>query len=399
MSERSERIAHPVNGRPAGATRRPASGRLFLVAIAAVGMFLASLAWPTAPARAGGPPPPEFCNAIGGSFATGSCGGPVTNSSQGISGSAQRQIEQRLQELRCKNDPSCQAAGGASADSVDYSGFSVFVSGDYEHKDKQLTSFETGYDSNSFGPQIGIDYRLGTSGVIGAAFDYTRTDGDYDNNYGHFNDDDIALFLYGSYFPSDQSFIDGSIGFGHKQHDVEHVDPIAGTNVAKADPSSFEFSADLSGGYDFSFGAFTIGPRAGLHLKHSDQEGFTETGTAANLFSYGSQEKDSLTSTIGFQASYAISTSFGVIVPSVNADYVHEFINGRETYTASSPGVFGGAGFNFKSDEPDPNYLNVGAGLVFVLPDGVSPFLSYQAELANSLEETHTVTGGVRVEF
>ena len=114
------------------------------------------------------------------------------------------------------------------------------------------------------------------------------------------------------------------------------------------------------------------------------------------MFTYSDQVDDSLTGTIGFQASYAISTDFGVVVPQVNGEYVREFLTDHNTYTAASAA---GAPFNFVTDDPDLNHFNVGAGVVFVLPDGISPFLNFQAELANRLEETQTVTAGVRVEM
>jgi uncharacterized protein YhjY with autotransporter beta-barrel domain len=105
--------------------------------------------------------------------------------------------------------------------------------------------------------------------------------------------------------------------------------------------------------------------------------------------------EDSLTSTLGFQGSVAISTSFGVVVPQVSAEYVHEFLNDRRTIHASS----NGAPVDFVTDPPDRDYFNVGGGVVFVLPDGISPFLNYTAEVANRFEEVHTVTLGVRLEM
>jgi outer membrane lipase/esterase len=382
-------VALPADGE----RRRPLSLSCLLSVTAAVALaVIAFLALP--PAAQAGAPPVTFCQVTGLS----ACAGPITSSSQNISGAGQQRIEEHLQQLRCKdsNDPNCNAVGAAAADSVSYAGLSFFVSGDYEHKDRTATGAELGFDSNAFGPTIGVDYRLAPNAVIGGAFDYDHAMGDFDANYGDFDTDTFTWIFFGSYSPSDQSFIDASVGFGAKQYDTRHDDPGTGANnTVKGDTSGFEFSADLTGGYDFSFGAFTVGPRAGLHYKRSELNGFTETGTGA-LFTYSDQVDDSLTGTIGFQASYAISTDFGVVVPQVNGEYVREFLTDHNTYTAASAA---GAPFNFVTDDPDLNHFNVGAGVVFVLPDGISPFLNFQAELANRLEETQTVTAGVRVEM
>jgi outer membrane lipase/esterase len=326
------------------------------------------------------------------------CAGPSTMPQDDISGSQQRQIEQRLQQLRCEgsDDPAC--AGGAAADSVSYEGLGVFISADYQHKDKTATGFELGYDSDSVGPTIGVDYRLGTSGVIGGAFDYNHVFGDYKGSYGDFDTDTYTFVLYGSYYPTDQSFIDLALGIGPKEFENEHIDEDGGASTVKGSTDGFEFTTDLSGGYDFSFGAFTIGPRVGLHYKRTAMNSFTETSAdpAATTNIYLDQDDDSLTGTVGVQASYAISTSFGVVVPQINAEYVREFLDNREDQDA----ILDCCGpITFKLDQPDRNHFNLGAGVVVVLPDGISPFLSYEAEVANYLEETHTLTAGVRMGF
>ncbi len=372
-----------------------ALGRATAAPIVAVGLCLGALIAMSLPASAGttAPPPPTFCDQ-----APEGCipqAGPVSDPA-GISGSTQRQIEQRLDRLRCEgsDDPSCAGVGGAAADTVSYEGLSIFVSGLYEHKDKTATDFELGFDSDSVGPTIGADYRIGNAGVIGGAFNFKHTWGDYDNGYGDFDTDLFNFLLYGSYYPTDQSFIDAAIGLGYKQFDSDHLDPTGGPGTVNADTNGFDFTADLVGGYDFSFGALTVGPRIGIHYKRNELGAFTETGTGT-LTSYDDQVRDSLTGTVGAQLTYAISTDFGVVVPNVTAEYVREFLDDRETYTATQFGTT----FSYSGDQPDRNHFNVGGGVVVVLPDGIVPFIAYEAELANYLQETHTVTAGVRLGF
>jgi len=363
---------------------------------ASLTLGLGALVWSSMPASAGSVLPPTYCNQTDQSL----CEGPATAPSDDISGSTQRQIQQRLQHLRCagSDDPACAGAAGAAADSVSYEGLGVFVSGDYQYKDKTATDAELGYTSHSVGPTVGVDYMIGTDGVIGAAFDYSHGFGEYDNNYGDFDTDSYTLIVYGSYFPTDQSFIDLALGVGRKEVDIAHIDEGGGTGTVKGDTHGIEFTADITGGYDFNFGAFTVGPRVGLHYKRTDLNSFTETSSdpGALTNAYFDQEDDSLTGTVGVAASYAFSTSFGVVVPQVNAEYVREFLDEREEQSA----ILGCCGpTTFKLDQPDRNHFNIGAGVVVVLPDGISPFLSYETEVANYLEETHTVAAGVRLGF
>jgi uncharacterized protein YhjY with autotransporter beta-barrel domain len=361
---------------------------------AAVGLSAALVLALAEPAAAGSPPAPTFCNQT-----QSGCipqAGPVSNPSAGISGSTQRQIEQRLQQLRCEgsDDPACAGSGGAAADAVSFEGLGVFVSAGYEFKDKEVTDTELGFTSDSIGPTVGVDYRLTDNAVIGGAFSWQHAFGDYDDGYGDFDTDTFTFLVFGSYYPTDQSFIDAAVGFAPKQFDNEHLDPGGGGTNIRGDTNGFDFTADLTGGYDFSFGAFTVGPRLGIHYKRTELNSFTETGVG-NLVAYDDQVDDSLTGTVGLQASYAISTSFGVIVPQASAEYVREFLDDRETFTATDAG----GTFDYVGDQPDRNHFNVGGGVVILLPNGIFPFINYEAELANYLQETHTVTGGVRLEF
>jgi outer membrane lipase/esterase len=375
--------------------RLSAFARLTYIFIAAAAAgFVAFLAL-SGQAEAGSVPP-TYCDQND----TSVCFGPSFLPAEDISGSTQRQIQQRLQELRCQgsDDPACAGAGGAAADSVSYEGLGVFVSADYQHKDKTATDFELGFESDSVGPTVGVDYMLGTSGVIGGAFDYGHTFGDYDGGYGDFDTDTYTLIVYGSYYPTDETFIDLALGVGRKEFRNEHIDEGGGASTVQSDTDGLEFTADLTGGYDFNFGAFTVGPRVGLHYKHADLNGFTETSADpfADTTTYFDQEDDSLSGTVGVQASYAISTGFGVVVPQVSAEYVREFLDDREEATA----ILDCCGpIAFELDQPDRNHFNLGAGVVVVLPGDINPFLNYEAEVANYLEETHTVTAGVRLGF
>jgi hypothetical protein len=50
---------------------------------------------------------------------------------------------------------------------------------------------------------------------------------------------------------------------------------------------------------------------------------------------------------------------------------------------------------SYLTEDPDRDYVRIGAGFVFVLPDGFSPFMNYRAELFNENETTQTVSRAV----
>jgi outer membrane autotransporter protein len=82
-------------------------------------------------------------------------------------------------------------------------------------------------------------------------------------------------------------------------------------------------------GYDHPVGMFTIGPRAGINWTNTHVNDYSENGSTGLELKYDDQYANSLQSILGLQAQAAVSTTMGVLVPQVNADYIHEFANSQ----------------------------------------------------------------------
>ncbi len=134
---------------------------------------------------------------------------------------------------------------------------------------------------------------------------------------------------------------------------------------------------------------------------HRRLDAFSESGSTGLELRFGDEDFESITSTFGAKASMAISTSFGVLVPQAEADYIHEFANNQQTFTASFVQDLKGSPtpLVFQTDNPHRDYAGLGVGVVLGLPHGISSFLNYRALVGNPLATTQTVTAGVRFEF
>ncbi len=393
-------LAGPVSGRNVACARHvPPPTVLALAGVSVAATVALSFAQP-AQAQTFQSEMDNLANTVCGSLAP--C--PSFGSTTAVGGQLEVQndrvpaaVLQRLRELQSEADGNASSLqpGGASADENPFEGLNLFISTDYQYKRKDEAA-EAGFRSDRLGITVGLDAPMDW-GVIGGALSYGHTWGEFDDGGGEFDTDSVGGLLYGSYYPSDASYIDAVIGLAGKDQRLDRR-VVANNQIlgnAEGDTLGFEFQASLGGGYDFTFDNITIGPRAGIHYLRTELDGFTETGNPLAL-SYEDQVEDSLTTTVGLQASVAISTTIGVIVPQASAEYVHEFLNDRRTIDAVGAG---GVPVSFVTDPPDRDYFNIGGGVVFVLPDGISPFLSYSAQVANRFEELHTVTAGVRFEL
>ena len=101
----------------------------------------------------------------------------------------------------------------------------------------------------------------------------------------------------------------------------------------------------------------------------------SESGAGGLNLSFGDQDIDSLTTTLGVMGSKAFSTGFGILVPTIWGEWIHEFMNNNDgssvRYLNDPTGL---STFTAANESPDRDYFQVGAGLVAVLPGGWSPF-------------------------
>lgn len=312
--------------------------------------------------------------------------------------------------------PSMQT-GGASGGTINvgttsrWRGLGFFGSGVVEALNRNVSTFQDGYLSTILGLTGGADYRFSRHVVAGAAFSYSNTNGSFTNG-GSFSTNGYSVTMFGSYSPTDRTFAQLSGGFTHNDHNVDRAinvfiagvgggpDRIA-RGFASSDTTSDVFNLNLLTGYDLPVGLWTVGPRLGLNYANTHIHDYTEQGSTGVELKLNDQWVNSLQSTVGVQAQAAISTSFGVLVPQVNADYIHEFANSQRFLTArfaydvrATPTLF-----TFQNEVPVRNYFNVGGGLQAVLPNGLQPFVNFRAMVGNNQFDNYAGTFGVRVEM
>jgi uncharacterized protein YhjY with autotransporter beta-barrel domain len=362
----------------------------------------------------------------------GLAGGSITGQTGLGATEEDRRLLLRMKERR---DRGQALSGAASADSD--RGLGVFVSGEFERFDKDVTRFEPGYGSDTWSGTVALDYLFTSSVLAGLAFNYGNTHGTFDQRGGSFDTVSYGGLLYLSVFPARNFFIDAVAGYAHKDYSVDRqisftfnrvrdfpaTDPrslvtVTGRAVSNADGP--EYRAGLNVGYDFVLGILTIGPRLGVNYKHIDIGHFAEKGrggttcftnaasvpvcTSSNAtgleLAYDRQQQDFLRSVVGAYASLAFSTPLGVLLPQTTLEYVHEFLDDKRTIRFRF--VEDNAGrtkLRFQTDPPDRDYFLAGVGLALQLPRGIAPFINYRGMFGYSNERSHTVTAGVRFAF
>jgi outer membrane lipase/esterase len=344
-----------------------------------------------------GPDLLRLCPQGAGTGAGSSSGGSV--GSEGGATEEQRELYRRLRQRQ---------QGAASADPANPLGIGVFVTTEYEKFNQDNTRFETGFDRDTVGMSFGADYLFRNGLILGAAFTYAHDFGNYDGVGGGFDHNSYGILAYGSYQPFANMFIDAVTGYTRKDYNFDRRAAIAlpgpGQSVSVAgsthgDTNGNEWRIGLNSGYDFIFGAFTVGPRLGVLYRELTMNSFTESGHTGLELSYDDQFVKSLTLRPGIYGSYAFSTSWGVVIPQMTLEYVHEFFDDQRNVQFSFAQDSQNRLFLFQTTPPDRDYLNLGLGVSMVLPSGWQPFLNFRDMLAYNDRSMYTVTLGVRIPF
>lgn len=309
-----------------------------------------------------------------------------------------------------------------------FSRLGIFANGTFTGGDKDATSREAGFDFKTFGATLGADYRFTNNFVLGVAFNYMSTNIDFDTLSflstpagGGIDTRSFGFSIYGTYYVSNQFYVDSIVNFGWNHYDIDRriiyaipATDRAGTLIpgtittvnqtAQGDTHSAQYSFSVGAGYDFHVQGFTVTPLVRLEYIKLNIDGYQEAmhNTAPGFglaLAFEGQDVESLLSVLGGQASYAISTGVGVLLPQVRAEWRHELKNDARTITSRFVHDPTRTPLALVTDGPDRDFFTLGASLSTTFRGGVAAFVSYETVLGLAQVTAHNVVGGIRFEF
>ncbi len=288
--------------------------------------------------------------------------------------------------------------------------FGAFINGTVSSVDKDGSRNEEGFDGDGWSLTAGLDYRFRDNLIGGLAVGYYNSNNDIDNNGGSLDTDGYSLSLYGTYYQGESFYVDGMVTYGNNSYDQRRNIryQVGGVNVnqtAKADYDGDQWSAAVGTGYMLSSGAWSYGPVARAEFVSASVDSYRERMSNPNANGGGwaarldNLDQESFTTAIGGEVSRAISTSWGVILPQLHLDWVHEYRDAAVAVNGSfiqdpTDGVFGITG-----DKPDSDYFNARLGISAQFGGGSTAFLFYNKVFGYRNLDVDTVGAGVRLTF
>lgn len=303
-----------------------------------------------------------------------------------------------------------QEASIAGEDDV-YNGWSAFLSGNIGEGERIGRDGQLGFDLASRGVMFGVDRLVGQSGIVGASVNWMNLDTVLDDNNGTVDTSGYALSIYASragLFAGDtpgRAFdgmhLDGSITAGRNTYDAEHVVEIAGLAVSRAtsENDASVFAVSGGGGFEAHRGRTDIDFSLNGTWSRANIDDLTEEGTGPLILFVQGHEIESLTATAGLNVRAAFPVPFGVLLPSLRGELIHEFRGDARLVTARFIRDTLGTSFTIPLDQPDQNYGKVSAGLQAEFPRGWSAFAEVSQDVMRSDLEFRNLQFNIRKSF
>lgn len=298
------------------------------------------------------------------------------------------------------------AAGGAAGD-IDsgWDKLGGFINGNFNTGNVDTEFNQLGYNFNSGSVNFGLDYRFSDALVMGAAFTYMRSESSFDRSGGSLDSNTYTGAFYGTYYATDNLYFDGIASVGGVNYDstrhIQYSVPTETVNTqAKGTPGGNQYSISFGSGYNYAMQQWLFNPYAKVNYLKLNVDGFNETGGSGWGMAYNDQTVESVTTTLGTQVSYAMSTSWGVLMPNIRGEWHHQYKDGSRNIAVRFLGdTTSGLSFNTVTSSPDRNYFTVGTGVSGTFAHGISGFFNYDALLGYRSVESHLFTVGARMEF
>jgi uncharacterized protein YhjY with autotransporter beta-barrel domain len=224
-----------------------------------------------------------------------------------------------------------------------------------------------------FGGNAGFEYRFNERWSAGFAIGASSTDVDM-TFVGSSDIDTLALVPYVSYYQANvfagaDLYADLMYAYGMNDYDVRRITP---GGIATGSPDGDYQQLELTSGLNFRSGSLVHGPYASLRWLDGTIDSYTEVGPGAGLFP--ESDFESLATNLGYQVSYPITLSGGVLVPQGRAAWEHEFEDQQN------------AAFGLPGGEIDEDLAILGAGIGYYMLCGWNVVLDYEARLGSETQ-------------
>lgn len=338
-----------------------------------------------------------------------SCGATVTEGSASQAKELAMTVLNKINNLRSRSGNTNQTAGlnfsplggAASADNalLDDSRLSLFSFTEYTKRDREATASSGGYDQESNAITIGFDYRVDEASFAGMSISVSDGDSDLDSRLGGSEVSSLMLGSHGAKY-WDSHYISAFLAYGAIDIDVDRSTT---SDAFSASTEGDYWYADFTVGADYNYGPLRLNPSVRALIMRGEVDSYTERSASGSgaVRSVNAQDIDSTVLSLAVQADYSLLQSWGVLSPSVRAEFNFDQgdaykTNGQTLNDADKSFL---ASISDQSDEPDSSTLALSFGVAAQFKRGLAAYAAYERLLMHDYMNKYTATIGLRIEL
>ncbi|MBV8060858.1 MAG: autotransporter domain-containing protein [Alphaproteobacteria bacterium] len=246
---------------------------------------------------------------------------------------------------------------------------------------KASDSASDGYHQNYYGITFGADNHIDDKTTLGGALSWNRSnarglDSLAGNSVGVNN---VQLTAYGTH-RYDELFVNAMLGVGYNMFNQSRDIAFLG-QTAKAKYSGMQYMTKLDGGYDIDADVMTVTPVAGFQAVRTVDNGYTESGTSANV-AVGHMGYNTYTTSLGAKFSTDMDTDWGKLVPEMKTTWSHDLQRG----VVSTSATMGGVAFSTATPRVAQNGLGLSLAATLKQDDDVAVRVEYDGDIRDGYQ-------------
>ena len=177
------------------------------------------------------------------------------------------------------------------------------------------------------GVTAGVDVRVFDKLIVGGAFGYGADHTDIGLAGTSSDGRSLSGILYASYQPFRSWFIDGMLGYGYLNFDNHRFVAIDSSSVAGTRSGGSWFGS-LGLSTEIKLDPWKIAPYLRAEFMTARLDVYSEQGATNQALTFGAISFASTSAVLGVRTFYDIATEWGVITPTVRAEYRHALDGG-----------------------------------------------------------------------
>ncbi|GLQ45169.1 hemagglutinin [Dyella lipolytica] len=276
-------------------------------------------------------------------------------------------------------------------------GYTLWTGGAVNFGSRDTTASASGFDFTTAGISAGVDRRISSSFALGVGAGYGHNDTDIGHNGSRSNADSYNLALYGSFSPSQSTFIDGLVSYQWLSFDARRYVTADGNTVSGHRDGGQVF-ASISAGYEYRSDLLLISPYGRLDAASARLDRYTEQGDATYALSYDSAMVKTTTTSVGVRANYLFKEDYGTVMPQIRLEYEHDF-QGSSEATMTYADLLAGPVYRAQVDPLTQNHFLIGIGVNWEFTNQLLLRFEYQNQINAGDQNDQSILINVQKKF